>query len=215
LGEPTEALPDFGTALALTGPADVLEVSELLEWARPAYLVDRVDGRHFDLDAQAADLDRIARVTNIPLQLEIILPGRGSATQDIAKISLALKHSGVVPAAIIITQAHDMESFQPGDTRPTGPDYSEMAVAARAAFPGIPIGGGVVAFFTELNRLPVPIGLFDFVVHTVCPAVHAADDQTLMENLEAAKWIFASTRQMIGNTKYQLGPSWISSRVNP
>ena len=36
-----------------------------------------------------------------------------------------------------------------------------------------------------------------------------------MENLEAAKWIFASTRQMIGATKYQLGPSWISSRVNP
>jgi hypothetical protein len=141
--------------------------------------------------------------------------GLGRATQDIAEISLALKRSGVAPNAIIITQAHDMASFQPGDPRPPGPDYSEMAVAARAAFPGIPIGGGVVAFFTELNRLPVPIGLFDFVVHTVCPAVHAADDQTLMENLEAAKWIFASTRQMIGATKYQLGPSWISSRVNP
>ena len=215
LGKPTAALPDFGTALSLTGPADVLEVSELLDWAQPAYLVGRIDGRHPDLNTQAANLDRIVRVTNIPLQLEMILPGRGSATQDIAEISLALKRSGVAPNAIIITQAHDMASFQPGDPRPPGPDYSEMAVAARAAFPGIPIGGGVVAFFTELNRLPVPIGLFDFVVHTVCPAVHAADDQTLMENLEAAKWIFASTRQMIGTTKYQLGPSWISSRVNP
>ena len=120
LGEPAEALPDFGTALSLTGPADVLEVSELLDWAQPAYLVGRIDGRHPDLDTQAADLDRIARVTNIPLQLEMILPGRGSATQDIAKISLALKRSGVMPTAIIITQAHDMASFQPGDPRPPG-----------------------------------------------------------------------------------------------
>ncbi|MBT6299497.1 MAG: hypothetical protein HOJ24_10025 [Rhodobacteraceae bacterium] len=215
LGGPAEALPDFGTALSLKGPADVLEVSKLLDWARPAYLVGRMDGRHPDLDTQAADMGRIVRATNIPLELEMILPGRGSAIQDIAKIALALKHSGVVPTAIIITQNRDMASFQPGDPRPPGLDYSEMALAARAAFPGIPIGGGVVAFFTELNRLPVPIGLFDFVVHTICPAVHAADDQTVMENLEAAKWIFASTRQMIGTTKYQLGPSWISSRVNP
>lgn len=215
LGEPAEPLPDFGTALSLTGPADVLEFSELLDRAGPVYLVGRIDGRQLDLDTQAADLGKIARAINIPLQLEMILSGRGSAKQDIAKISLALQRSGVMPSEIIITQAHDLVSFQPSDPRPLGPDYSEMAEAARAAFPGIPIGGGVVAFFTELNRLPVPIGLFDFVVHTVCPAVHAADDQTLMENLEAAKWIFASTRQMIGTTKYQLGPSWISSRVNP
>ena len=97
MGKPTEALPDFGTALSLTGPADVHEVSELLDCAQPAYLVGRIDGRHPDLNTQAANLDRIGRVTNIPLQLEMILPGRGSATQDIAKISLALKRSGVAP----------------------------------------------------------------------------------------------------------------------
>ena len=215
LGEPAGRLPEFGTALPLADPASALEVLDALDQASPAFLVGRIDGQQSELDRQVAGLAEVSRRTNLPLQLELILSARKSADEEVTEIAAALDRAGVAPSAVIVTQAHDMKSFQPGDPRPAGPGYAEMASAARSAFPGLPIGGGVVAFFTELNRLPVPRGLYDFVTHSVCPAVHAADDLTLMENLEAARWIFASARTMIGGTPYHLGPSWVSSRVNP
>ena len=215
LGKQVEWLPRFGTALSLTRPASALDSLGMLEEAAPAFLIARIDGRRNDQDRQTADLVKIAEATDVPLQLELILSAEASAQHELDGIADQLKRARVNPAAIVVTQAHDMVSYQPGDPRPPGPDYSEMAAAARAAFPDTPIGGGVVAFFTELNRLPVPMGLFDFVTHAVCPAVHAADDLSLMENLEAAKWIFGSTRHMIGATQYHLGPSWLSSRMNP
>ena len=186
-----------------------------MKHANPAFLVVRVDGRQLDLERQAADLKKIARMTDTPLHLEMILSAKTSANQELDELATALDRNDIFPAAVVVTQAHDMMSFQPGDSRPSGPCYLEMATAARSAFPDIPIGGGMVAFFTELNRLPVPHGVFDFVTHAVCPAVHASDDQSVMENLEAAKWIFASAKAMIGSTPYHLGPSWISSTVNP
>ena len=73
----------------------------------------------------------------------------------------------------------------------------------------------MASFFTELNRKPVPNGLFDFVTHSVCPIVHAADDISVMETLESIPSIIASTRHMIGKTTYHLGPSSIPCRDNP
>ena len=215
LGDRAGVLPDLGTAMPTDPPADHSRVVGQLKHANPAYLVMRMDGRQFDLDRQAADLSTVARTTDTPLHLEMILSATNTADRELEELATALGRHDIIPAAVVVTQAHDMLSFQPGDPRPAGPRYMEMATAARRAFPGIPVGGGMVAFFTELNRLPVPNGVFDFVTHAVCPAVHASDDQSLMENLEAAKWIFASARAMIGSAPYHLGPSWISSRVNP
>ena len=208
-------LPHLGTAMPTEPEADFSQLDGQLKHAKPAFLVVRIDGRQFDLDRQAADLKTVARTTDTPLHLEMILSATNSADLELEELATALRRNDICPAAVVVTQAHDMMSFQPGDPRPPGPSYLEMATAARRAFPDIPIGGGMVAFFTELNRLPVPHGVFDFVTHAVCPAVHASDDQSLMENLEAAKWIFASAKAMIGSTPYHLGPSWISSRVNP
>jgi hypothetical protein len=119
------------------------------------------------------------------------------------------------PDAIVITQMHDLKSFQPNTPRPWGPTYEEMAAAVRETFPGIPLGGGMASFFTELNRKPAPEGLFDFVTHSVCPIVHAADDISVMETLEAIPSIITSTRNMMGKTPYHLGPSSIPCRDNP
>jgi hypothetical protein len=90
-----------------------------------------------------------------------------------------------------------------------------MASVARAVFPGIPVGGGMLSYFTELNRKPPPKGVFDFITHTVCPIVHAADDISVMETLEAIPSIVASTRAMIGKAPYHIGPSAIPCRDNP
>ena len=95
------------------------------------------------------------------------------------------------------------------------PAWAELAAAARAAFPGIPVGGGMFSYFTELNRKRPPAGLFDFVGHTICPLVHAGDDLSLTEGLEALPYIFKTTRSFAGDTPYWLFPTTIAMRQNP
>jgi len=150
-----------------------------------------------------------------PVTLEIILPAKEPADKEVAAIASAVNAAGLTPASVVITQMHDLKSFQPNTPRPWGPTYEEMAAAARASFPDSVLGGGMLSYFTELNRRPAPKGVFDFITHTGCPIVHAADDISIMETLETLPWIFASARAMIGKVPYHIGPTGIPCRDNP
>ena len=70
-------------------------------------------------------------------------------------------------------------------------------------------------YFTELNRKRVPAGSLDFVTHCTCPIVHAADDLSVMQSLEALPFITQSARAIFGEKPYRIGPSTIAMRQNP
>jgi hypothetical protein len=73
----------------------------------------------------------------------------------------------------------------------------------------------MLSTFTELNRKRPKPALFDFITHTTCSIVHAADDRSVMETLETLPAIISSTRAMIGEKPYRIGPSAIGARMNP
>ena len=78
------------------------------------------------------------------------------------------------------------------------------------------LGGGSFSYFTELNRKRPPVDLLDFVTHATNPIVHAADDRSVMQTLEALPFITRSARAFIGEDKsYRIGPSTIAMRQNP
>ena len=56
---------------------------------------------------------------------------------------------------------------------------------------------------TASDRRP---GLFDFVGHTICPIVHAGDDLSLTEGLEALPYILPDRALFAGDTPYWLFP---------
>lgn len=95
------------------------------------------------------------------------------------------------------------------------PGAQDVYAAARRAFADIRLGGGMFSYFTELNRKRVPAGLLDFVTHCTCPIVHAADDLSVMQSLEALPFITASARAIFGAKPYRIGPSTIAMRQNP
>jgi len=70
-------------------------------------------------------------------------------------------------------------------------------------------------FFTDLNRKHRPAKLLDFVMNTTCPIVHAADDRSVMETLEALPYQVQTARSFIGRKTYRIGPSAIGCRDNP
>ena len=71
------------------------------------------------------------------------------------------------------------------------------------------------SFFTELNRKRPPAEMLDFVMNTTCPIVHAADDRSVMETLEALPYQIKTARTFLGKTPHRIGPSAIGCRDNP
>jgi D-apionolactonase len=215
LGKPKGRMPSIGIGVPMEEAKQALEKADLIAAAKPGHLVFQIDGRERN-QAEAATAFRALRErTGVLATLEIVLPAKAPSEKEVQAIADALRAADFKPDAVVVTQMHDLKSFQPNTPRPWGPTYEEMAAAARGVFPGVPLGGGMLSYFTELNRKPAPKGVFDFITHTVCPIVHAADDISVMETLESMPWIIASTRAMIGTSPYHMGPTSIPCRDNP
>ena len=208
-------VPAIGIAVPMLEATTALKVVDEISAAALAHLVCQIDGRRSGADQAARAFQELKQKTSKPMMLEIVLSAKAPAMEEVAAIARAVRAGGLLPDAIVVTQMHDLKSFQPNTARPWGPTYEDMAAAMRHHFPGVALGGGMLSFFTELNRKPVPLGVFDFVTHSVCPIVHTADDVSVMETLESMPSIIASTRKMIGKTPYHLGPSSIACRDNP
>jgi D-apionolactonase len=208
-------IPQIGLGVPMAEAAAALEAVDLIAAAKPQALVCQIDGRERGQEEAAASYRELSRQTGAPVTLEIILPAREPADKEVAAIASAVNAAGLTPASVVVTQMHDLKSFQPNTPRPWGPTYEEMAAAARNSFSDAVLGGGMLSYFTELNRKPAPKGVFDFITHTGCPIVHAPDDISVMETLETLPWIFASARAMIGKVPYHIGPTSIPCRDNP
>jgi hypothetical protein len=208
-------IPQIGLGVPMVEAAAALRAADLIAAVKPHALVCQIDGRERGQEEAAASFRDLSRQTGAPVTLEIILPAKEPADEEVAAIASAVNAAGLTPASVVVTQMHDLKSFQPNTPRPWGPTYEEMAAAARASFPDAVLGGGMLSYFTELNRKPVPKGVFDFITHTGCPIVHAADDISIMETLETLPWTFASARSMIGKAPYHIGPTSIPCRDNP
>lgn len=126
-----------------------------------------------------------------------------------------VRQAGLKLSAIAVSPSVDRQSTPPGSAWPDCPPLEDVYDAARRAFPDIRLGGGMFSYFTELNRKRVPGGLLDFVTHCTCPIVHAADDLSVMQSLEALPFITASARAIFGAKPYRIGPSTIAMRQNP
>ncbi len=167
----------------------------------------------------------MADATGAELVLEAVVacrdengaPSADEATmrRDMELIRAAAADAGVTFRKVAVSPAADLKCTLPGSVWPPCPDAAAIYAAARAAFPGVPLGGGMFSFFTELNRKRPPVELLDFITHTTCPTVHACDDVTVMENLEALPHIIKSTRAFAGGLPYRVGPSAIGARDNP
>ena len=148
--------------------------------------------------------------------LELVLPAQRNVKDELQEIASMVSEAHLKLSAVLVSPAVDRKSTLPGSQWPPCPSLAEIYQAAREAFPGLAIGGGMLTYFTELNRKRPPVEFLDFVSHCTCPIVHAADDLSVMQTLEAMPSITRSARAIIGNDKpYWIGPSTIGMRQNP
>ena len=77
------------------------------------------------------------------------------------------------------------------------------------------IGAGTNAYFTDLNRGRPPVDALDLVCYSINPQVHAFDNSSLMETLEAQAVTVESTRQFASGLSIAVTPVTLLARFNP
>ena len=148
--------------------------------------------------------------------LELVVSDEESALErDLRSLALQLAALGRRPEHVIAMPRAYMKSHQPGGPWPPGATPNDAARAARIAFPELKIGRGALTNFTEFNRCPPDVSAVDYVTHGSSAIVHAADDRSVFQTLEALPDIFRSARRLAPEKPYRLGLISIGMRSNP
>ena len=164
-------------------------------------------------DAASDELERAAGL-GLPIDLEVVVPGDGDPHEALANLAERCAAVGLRPRSVVALPQAYLASIQPEGPWPAGASPAQTLEAAGSAFPSAQIGAGVLTNFTELNRCP-PAGPSDFVTFGTTAIVHAADDASVLETLEALPDVVASARALAGDRPLRLGLVSIGMRSNP
>jgi D-apionolactonase len=210
-----ETIPALGVAIAADEAETALAHRALLAELAPQQLT-------FSFDPPAGhgirELERFAalqRASGIPAVLEYALPGIDKPRAEIETLAAQIDAAGLELTGIVVSPSVHRQSNPPGSISPPCPALDEVYGEARRVFGSLRLGGGMLSYFTELNRKRPPLELVDWVTHATCPIVHAADDRSVMQTLEAIPHITRSCRALIGAQPYAIGPVSIGMRQNP
>ncbi len=217
-------LPRLGLAVAPDDIAGALAHRALVRAIGPDHLVAHVDLRTGPDAELIRSYGRLCAAVGARLVLECVLPcldpdGDPTADllvlqQDVERLRALVSEAGVSPDLLVAVPACDLKSTLPGSVFPACPDEEEISRVLGTAFPDVPLGGGMLTYFTELNRKRPPTAPFDFITHTTCPIVHAGDDLSVMESLQALPSVMKSTLAIAGGLPYRIGPTAIGMRMN-
>lgn len=145
-----------------------------------------------------------------PVTLEIVADGPG----DVLRVARLAAAAGLRPRRVVALPRSYLASHQPEGPWPD-PRPDALIAEARAAFPGVEIGGGMLTNFTEFNRCPPDPGAIDFATFGTTAIVHAGNDTSVLETLEALPAVFASAVALVPGRPLHLGLVAIGMRSNP
>jgi hypothetical protein len=215
IGDVLGTAPAVGLGLDPDDIASTQENASTLALARPAHVICHYDRRRGHDAATLRDLaDTAARLGARPW-LEAVVVSVDDFAREIAELGAAVASIGSPFEVVLLSPAPDLKCTLPGSVWPPAPPPDAMFRAARKAFPGAKIGGGMFSFFTELNRKRPPVAELDLVSFTTAALVHAGDDRSVMEGLESLPAIASSARAIAEGLPLAVGPSAIGLRMNP
>ncbi len=162
-----------------------------------------------------SDVARICSNSGAQLDVEVVIPDDTDPLTGLTSLAKDFSEFDLRPERVLALRQCYLASYQPSGPWPKGPTPSAVANAVRAVFPNCRVGGGMLTNFTELNRCRPDPENCDFISHGNTAIVHAADDLSVRETLEALPQIMKSA-QTIGSSKpYRLGLMSVGMRSNP
>ena len=194
-------LPRIGLGVASHGePISVGEL-ERLKLLNLSHLRVDIDLTQPDYESGLRRATDEARVLGIPLELALFLTDAAAEElQTFAEVVGRVKPP--IGTYLIFHKTEASTSAQWVDR-------------ARRYLTGAKIGAGSNAYFTDLNRGRPPVDALDLVCYSINPQVHAFDNSSLMETLEAQAVTVQSTRQFTDGLPIAVTPVTLLARFNP
>jgi hypothetical protein len=165
----------------------------------------------YRLTPETPDSDLAAAARHGVTALEIVFDTLPDLGTQIARAHAA----GLTPARVAALPRTFLKSHQPDGQWPSGAQPADALPLLRAAFPQALVGGGSLTNFTELNRHRPDPATVDFVTFGNTAIVHAADDISVWQSLEALPDIFATAHAIAAGRPLHLGLLSIGMRSNP
>jgi hypothetical protein len=217
MGKPIvgSSMPPLGIGLHPKDSGTTKEKVAVIKDAAPAHLVCHYDPRLGHTHKDLRQMTEVGKEIGAELWLEFVIPSVENFEEDIRTAGRGAAELGHPFSTVMVSPAADLKCTLPGSPWPPCPPLQDCYQAARKAFPGARIGGGVFSFFTELNRKRPPLGLLDLVTFTTVAIFHAGDDRSAMEGLESLPYLAKTARSFIEDKPYHVGPSAIGLRMNP
>ena len=208
-------VPPIGLGVPAEAAGNALSKLPLMKKLAPQFLVCFFDPRQQHGQALLGQYARLSRELRAPVMLEVVVQSLDGFAAELLQVAALAKAAGLEPDMVCVCPVGHLKSVLPGGIYPPAPELHALYVAARKAFPTAQLGGGMFSFFTELNRKRPPCEALDFITNSTSPIVHAADDRSVMETLEALPWQMETARHFSGGKPHHVGPSGIGARDNP
>lgn len=215
LGEAAGTAPSLGLGFDPDEAEASRAVAPLLAKAAPGHLICHFDPRRGHDRKSLEQGVAVAASLGAEPWLEAVVTAIDEVEQEIAELGRTVAELGAPFKVVLLSPAPDLKCTLPGSAWPPAPDARVLFRAAREAFPGVRLGGGMFSFFTELNRKRPPTDLLDLVSFTTSALVHAGDDRSAMEGLESLPAIAASAEAIAAGLPVAVGPSGLGFRMNP
>lgn len=199
-------------------PDDCKSVLNHIDIARPLaphHLICHYDPRRGHSAETLKQQLAIARELSAHPWLEAVIARVEGWQDEVLALASVVGELGNPFPVVMLSPASDLKCTLPGTTWPPCPPAKDLFRYARACFPKVKLAGGMFSYFTELNRKRPPLDGMDLVSFTTSALVHAGDDRSATESLEALPHVARSVRAIVGDTPYAVGPSAIGMRDNP
>jgi D-apionolactonase len=197
LGQPVAPLPPIGLALSPDHDEQEHDRIRLFELG-PAHL--RVDVAPGDL-GKLTRADALAKTCGAGLEVALRL----ADDEPPGELLDALAALHPAPVRVLLL--------------PTGPGRTPTSVETtivpllRQALPGVPLLGGTASHLVLLNDgTPLELGSLDGVAYCIDPQVHASDESSIMETLEAQGDTVRSARALASGRPVSVGPIALRNR---
>lgn len=214
-GRKIGTVPPLGVGLHPDDAKQALKRVGVLREIKPAYVVCHYDPRDGHNKASLSRMLAVADALKAEAWLEAVIAKVEGFEKEIEALGKTVASLGSPFKAVFLSPAPDMKSTQPTGPWPPCPPLADIYKLARKYFPKARIGGGMMSYFTEINRKRPPAGLADFITFTNSALVHSGDDRSVTEGLEALPAMAKSIRAFIGKKPFAVGPSAIGMRFNP
>ena len=198
--ETSTRIPHIGLGIASHGQPLSEKELEHLKAINLSHLRVDID---LNLDYQPTLQRAINEANSLGISLEIALHLDDSAEEQLESWRRAVQQFEPPIATYLIFHQDEPSTS------------SQWIEVARRHLSDVRIGTGTNAYFTELNRDLPSVELLDFICYSINPQVHAFDNSSLTETLEAQAVTVESARKFSEGLPLAVTPVTLLPRFNP